>query len=118
MTVQEIIHTLHKLKPEELEEVRQYLANLQMGLVPPLIDRLEEGEQYQDDLQMGIIRQIKRSPEELEQRVKQLHAALENFWEGCSEEEIEQIIADMNEEYISDKPDPLAWLDELPEDER
>jgi hypothetical protein len=48
-----------------------------------------------------------------------LQAAIEGFWEGVPEEEVAAIMAALNaEDGGPEKDDPLAWVDELPEDER
>lgn len=41
-----------------------------------------------------------RQLEVAETKIKAIHSIIENFWEGFSEEEIEEIIEDMNSEYI------------------
>ena len=41
-----------------------------------------------------------RQLEVAEAKIKAIHSIIENFWEGFSEEEVEQIIEDMNSEYI------------------
>jgi len=38
--------------------------------------------------------------EAIEAKIKAIHSIIENFWDGFSEEEVEQIIEDMNSEYI------------------
>jgi hypothetical protein len=37
-----------------------------------------------------------RQLEAAEAKIKSIHSIIENFWEGFSEEEIEQVIKDMN----------------------
>ncbi|MEO8393674.1 MAG: hypothetical protein ABI700_11850 [Chloroflexota bacterium] len=45
-------------------------------------------------------------------RAAALMAAVENFWEGMSQQEIDEIVAAMNSEYIEPiDPTDYAWLD-------
>lgn len=60
-----------------------------------------------DDLPQEAIEQVQKHVIERQQRlkaaeakIKVIHSIIENFWEGFSEEEVEQIIEDMNSEYI------------------
>ena len=60
-----------------------------------------------DTLPQSAIEQVQkhvverqRQLEAAEAKIKVIHSIIENFWEGFSEEEVEQIIEDMNSEYI------------------
>lgn len=63
--------------------------------------------------------QWRYGPEDAEQRIAALHAAIDGFWDGFTPEEIDEIVEAMNSEYIEpEDPALFAWIDELPEDER
>lgn len=60
-----------------------------------------------------------RLQENPEERIQALRAAVDGFWDGMSEEDIEETIAAMNSEYVDPKDLTMwNWLDEIPEDER
>ena len=77
--------TIDRLSPEELQELRAYLD--QRIAQPQIAD------------------------EDVQTKIDALHAALENFWEGLSQDEIDAIVEGMNSEYV----EPLSednWFDE------
>lgn len=85
------------------------------------IDRLppDELEQVQQRLEQRRASQKHVSEEDIDERIGALHKAVENFWEGFTDEEVDEIVAAMNSEYIEpEDPTLFAWVEELPEDER
>jgi hypothetical protein len=82
--------TIDRLNPDELDQLSAYIAQKRMQP------------------------QIKEDPHT---RAAALMVAVENFWEGMSQQEIDEIVAAMNSEYIEPiDPADYAWLDEGDED--
>lgn len=84
-TLNNLYHQLDRLDRAELQQLRHY------------IDQRMETPQVGD--------------EDVQAKVKALQDAVENFWEGVPQEDIDEIVEAMNSEYI----EPLAkhdWLDE------
>jgi hypothetical protein len=52
-----------------------------------------------EEVQRHVVER-QRQLEAAEAKIKDIHAIIENFWEGFSEEEVAQIIEDINSEYI------------------
>lgn len=84
-TLNNLYHQLDSLDRTELQEVRRY------------IDQRIEEPSVED--------------ERIEAKVKALQDAVENFWEGVPQEEIDEIVEAMNSEYI----EPLSKYDRLDE---
>lgn len=69
-----------------------------------------------DELSLDEVRQLrarldgreealKPSALDIEAKIEALHAALNDFWKGIPEEKIEEIITDMNDEYLESGED-------------
>ncbi len=87
-TLNNLYHQLDRLDREELQQVRRYI---EQRIEEPTVEN-----------------------ESVEAKVKALQVAVENFWEGIPQEEIDEIVEAMNSEYI----EPLSkydWLDEKDE---
>lgn len=94
--LQALFAAIEQLPPEEFQELRRFV---------------EERDQEQVTARRAI--------ETLEERLAALHAALAEFREGLSDEEMREIADAMNYEYID--PNVLRaydWIDEVPEDKR
>ncbi len=78
--------TVDRLNADELERLSAYIAQKRMQ--PEIAD------------------------EDPHTRAAALMAAVENFWEGMSQQQIDEIVAAMNSEYIEPlDPADYAWLD-------
>ena len=89
-----VLESLNHLNPDELMQVRRRVQMLEQQARAPLDD-------------------------DVETRIAALNAALDNFWEGFTEEEVDEIVWAMNVEFVD--PEELKtfdWLLELPENER
>lgn len=94
--LQTLFEVIDQLPPDELEQVERHI------------------EQRRQELN-----QVRVNSEDVEERIAALHKATENFWEGFTEVEVEEIVAAMNDEYIEpEDPGLFAWVDQLPEDKR
>lgn len=87
-SLHDLYRTLDRLNEDELAEVRAYIDRRTMR--PEIAD------------------------EDVQAKIAALRAAVDNFWEGMPQEEIDQIIEDANAEYV----EPLSnddWLDKSDE---
>lgn len=78
------------------------------------IDRLNQDQlaQLRAYVEQRIV-QPQITDETPQEKIAALHAAFAEMREGLTEEELEQIIHDMNYEYIEPiDPDEWAWLDD------
>ncbi len=90
MDLKTLITAIDRLPADELEQLRQYIAQRHEAL--------------------------QQTPQE---RITVLNAAFAAIREGLTEEELGQMIADMNGEYIEpDDEDSLIWRDELAENKK
>lgn len=94
MDLQTILEAIDQLPREEFQQVKQH------------VDELAQ--------------QVPQTPiHDVEARIAALNQAMENFWEGYSDAEVEAVIDDMNSEFIEpEDPELFGWIDDLPEDER
>lgn len=84
-SLRDLYRTLDQLNDEELAEVRAYIDR--RSVKPEIAD------------------------EDVQAKIAALRAAVDDFWEGIPQEEIDQIIEDANAEYV----EPLSnddWIDE------
>lgn len=72
--LQALLEAIDRLPPDELEQVHEHVEE-----------------------RRALQRQI--ADESVEERIAALHQATDNFWEGFSDAEIDEIVADMNSEY-------------------
>jgi predicted nucleic acid-binding Zn-ribbon protein len=96
LNLQTLLQAIETLSADELEQIHT---------------RIEERRR---DLQ-----QAHPPAESVKEWMAKLDVALEHFWEGMSQSEIEETIQAMNTEYIEpEDPEVFDWLDKLPEDKR
>ena len=90
LSLKDVLEAVNQLSPQEQQRVREYI------------------ETRQKQLQV-----VQRTPQEIAQRAAKLDGALERFWEGIPEAEVEGIIKAMNDEYIEPEDAELfRWADE------
>ncbi len=84
--LEEFFHAVDRLNSDQLAQLRAYVDRRMAQ--PPITNE---------------------SPQE---KIAALHAAVEDFWDGVSPEEIDAIVEDMNSEYIKPSGSQYDWLDD------
>lgn len=88
--LEEIFHAVDRLNRDQLTQLRAYV---EQRIAQP---------QVKDE-----------SPQE---KIAALHAAVEDFWDGMSQDEIDAIVEDMNSEYVEPIGSEYDWLDDKDDD--
>ena len=93
MTFEELLETVGRLSPEQMDMLRTELDRLQAP--------------------------VARSQEDIQQHTSAFHKATADFFAGFTEAQVVEIVADMNRERVGeDDGDLFDWIDHLPEDAR
>jgi len=82
------------------------------------IDELSRDEQVRlwDYVEQKLYGQLNMTPEE---KIAALDKALENFWEGFTQAEVDEMTAEMNAKPVDhDDSDMCDWIEDLSEDKR